>query len=165
MNAEIVVVETRAGSRDKFETDPQTNELRLDRRLPAGIVFPIDYGYFPGTRGDDGDPLDAVVLGASPLEPGSPFRVRILGVLWMQDSGARDDKVVCVVAGDDAMGEVTSIDDVPTELREGIIHFFDTYKAREPGADTILSGWGDEQAARDVLQRARAQRPTGRPST
>lgn len=49
-------------------------------------------------------PLDAVVLGASPLEPSSPFRVRILGVLWMQDSGARDDKVVCVVAGDDAMG-------------------------------------------------------------
>jgi len=61
--------------------------------------------------------------------------------------------------------EVTSIDDVPTELREGIIHFFDIYKAREPGADTVLSWWGDEQAARDVLQRARVQRPTGRPST
>ena len=93
---DVVVVEIPAGSRNKYEADHETGEIFLDRRLFTATAYPTDYGYFPDTLADDGDPLDALVLLTEPTFPGCRIRARAIGVFWMEDEKGDDAKVVCV---------------------------------------------------------------------
>ena len=80
-----MVVEIPRGSRNKYEMDHETGEVFLDRTLFTATQYPADYGFFPGTLGEDGDPLDALVLLDEPTFPGCRVRVRPVGVFWMRD--------------------------------------------------------------------------------
>src|SRR5215831_10225087 len=76
-----VVIETPAGSRSKFRYDDRLGVFRLDKLLPMGASFPVDFGFVPGTRAEGGDPLDVVVLGEEPTFPGCIMTVRLLGII------------------------------------------------------------------------------------
>src|SRR3954447_16707575 len=97
-----VVVEIPRGSRNKYEFDEERGVMRLDRRLLGAIVFPADYGFVPGTRGADGEKLDALVLLDEPTYPGIWISARAIGVSWIGTKDGREAKLLCVPVGDPA---------------------------------------------------------------
>jgi len=150
-----LVVEIPAGSRNKYEMDHALGQIRLDRTLSTATRYPADYGFLPNTCGEDGDPLDALVLLDEPTFPGCVIRVRPIGVLWARDEHGTDTKVLCVSANDNRRDPVRDIADLSEHLLEEIGHFFKVYKDLEPGKDSEVRGWQDAFAAEVVVRDAR----------
>ena len=156
----VVIVEIPGGSRNKYEYDHESHAIFLDRRLFTATRYPTDYGFFPETLAEDGDPLDALVLVSDPTFPGCHIRVRPIGVFWMEDEKGPDAKVLTVPVSDPVSGRMTSIEDLETEQRNEIEHFFTIYKDLEPGKQTSTRGWSGADEARLTIEdaRLRAQR-------
>jgi inorganic pyrophosphatase len=152
-----VVVEIPRGSRNKYEYDHEHGVMRLDRRLFSATVYPADYGFLPDTLGEDGDPLDALVLLEEPTFPGCWVRSRPVGVFWMTDDKGPDAKILCVPAGDVRWDKVADIGDVPELERAEIEHFFEVYKMLEPGKHSATRGFEGVDAAWSEIERARAR--------
>jgi inorganic pyrophosphatase len=129
----VVIVEIPGGSRNKYEYDHESGAIFLDRRLFTATRYPTDYGFFPETLAEDGDPLDALVLVSDPTFPGCHIRVRPIGVFWMEDEKGPDAKVLTVPVSDPVSGRMTSLEDLELEQRNEIEHFFMIYKDLEPG--------------------------------
>jgi inorganic pyrophosphatase len=156
-DAEIVVaVEIPRGSRNKYEYDPELGEIVLDRRLFTSTVYPADYGFVEGTLGEDGDPLDALVLVGDPTFPGCRIRVRTVGVFHMVDEKGTDDKLVCVPLRDPLWAGIRDLHDIPEAFRAEIEQFFKVYKDLE-GLPVRTAGYGDRTEAMRVLEEARAR--------
>ncbi len=150
-----VVVEIPRGSRNKYEMDHHAGVIRLDRRLFSATVYPADYGFIPDTLGEDGDPLDAMVVLEEPTFPGCWVTARPVGVFWMEDEAGPDAKVLCVPAGDLRWDGVQDIGDFPDFLVEEIEHFFDVYKTLEPGKSMTTRGREGRDAAWIEIEAAR----------
>ena len=142
-----VLVEIPKGSRNKYEVDHETGRLRLDRHLFTSMMYPADYGYIEGTLGQDGDPLDALVLLTEPTFPGCLIACRAIGMFRMTDEKGGDDKVLCVPAGDPRWAHLQNIDDVSEFERDEIKHFFEVYKDLEPGKSVEGADWVDRAGA------------------
>ena len=91
-----VVVEIPRGSKNKYEVDHETGRVFLDRTLFTAMGYPDDYGYIDGTLGEDGDPLDALVMIPNSVFPGCVVECRAVGLYHMVDEAGGDDKVLCV---------------------------------------------------------------------
>jgi inorganic pyrophosphatase len=128
-----VVIEIPKGQRNKYEMDHETGRIRLDRMLFTATRYPSDYGFVEDTLADDGDPLDALVLLDEPTFPGCIIQCRAIGMFRMADEKGADDKVLCVVATDPRMAHMSDINDVAEFDLLEIQHFFEVYKALEPG--------------------------------
>jgi len=152
-----VVVEVPRGSRNNYEFDHERHVLHLDRRLFSATVYPADYGFIPETMGDDGDPLDALVLLEEPTFPGCWVAGRPIGVFWMEDEKGPDAKIICVPVDDPRWESVRDLDDIPEHFRDEIHHFFDVYKALEPGKSTSTAGFEGRDAALGEIAAARAR--------
>lgn len=155
-----VSIEIPRGTRNKYEIDHETGRIRLDRLLFTAMSYPADYGYIEDTLGEDGDPLDALVLLDEPTFPGCVVRARAIGVFKMVDEAGGDDKILCVPAGDPRKDPITDIKDVSDFTLKEMQHFFETYKALEPGKSVEEGshwvGVGDaDQVVSDALQRAK----------
>jgi inorganic pyrophosphatase len=151
----VVFVEIPAGSRNKYEYDAELGGIVLDRRLFTAMTYPGDYGFVEGTLGEDGDPLDALVLVSDPTFPGCRIRVRPIGVFHMSDEKGPDEKVLCVPLGDPLYSTLHDIHDVPVELRDEIEHFFQRYKDLEPSKQTDTRGWGNRDEAERIIRAGR----------
>ncbi|HEY8474280.1 MAG TPA: inorganic diphosphatase [Natronosporangium sp.] len=136
-----VTVEIPKGSRNKYEMDHETGRIRLDRTLFTATQYPADYGFVEETLGQDGDPLDALVLVPEPTFPGCLIRSRAIGMFRMRDEAGIDDKVLCVPADDPRMEALREIDQVPEYHRLEIQHFFTVYKDLEPGKSVEGATW------------------------
>jgi inorganic pyrophosphatase len=146
-----VTIEIPKGQRNKYEVDHETGRIRLDRMLFTATRYPSDYGFIEDTLADDGDPLDALVLLEEPTFPGCLIRCRAIGMFRMKDEKGLDDKVLCVPATDPRMSGLTDISDVNDFDRLEIQHFFEVYKALEPGKEVEIAGWvGREQAEQEI---------------
>jgi inorganic pyrophosphatase len=168
VSAVEVVIEVPRGSRNKYEFDHDRHVMHLDRRLFSATVYPADYGFVPDTLAEDGDPLDALVLLEEPVFPGCWVRARPIGIFWMEDEKGPDAKIICVPLGDPRWDQVRDLDDMPSHLRSEIHHFFDVYKALEPGKSTSTTGFEGIQAALGEIAASRArllhhQRTAGQP--
>jgi inorganic pyrophosphatase len=152
-----VVIEVPRGSRNKYEFDHERHVLHLDRRLFSATVYPADYGFIPDTLAEDGDPLDALVLLEEPVFPGCWVRARPVGIFWMEDEKGPDAKIICVPLGDPRWDQVRDLGDMPTHLRSEIHHFFDVYKALEPGKSTSTTGFEGREAALGEIAASRAR--------
>jgi inorganic pyrophosphatase len=152
-----VVIEVPRGSRNKYEFDHEHHVLQLDRRLFSATVYPADYGFISDTLAEDGDPLDALVLLEEPVFPGCWVRARPIGIFWMEDEKGPDAKIICVPLGDPRWDQVRDLDDMPAHLRSEIHHFFDVYKALEPGKSTSTTGFEGRQAALGEIAASRAR--------
>ena len=150
-----VVIEIPKGHRNKYEMDHETGRIRLDRLLFTSTRYPADYGYVEDTLADDGDPLDALVLLEEPTFPGCLIRCRAIGMFRMRDEQGRDYKVLCVPSTDPRMGHLHDITDVSEFERLEIQHFFEVYKALEPGKEVEAARWVGRQAADDEIESCR----------
>jgi inorganic pyrophosphatase len=140
--------------------DHESGGIRLDRMLFTATRYPLDYGFIPDTLGEDGDPLDAMVLLGDPTFPGCVITVRPVGVFWMNDEHRPDAKILTVPARDPRYADLHNLSDVPVHVRDEISHFFDIYKELEPGKATDIRGWQDRAAAEQVITAA-AHRQAG----
>jgi inorganic pyrophosphatase len=150
----VVFVEVPSGSRNKYELDGELGAVVLDRRLFTSMAYPADYGFIEGTLGEDGDPLDALVLVGEPTFPGCRIRVRIVGVFHMTDEKGPDAKIIGVPLKDPAWMRVTDVHDVPPELRNEIEHFFQVYKDLEE-KKVETHGYGNRSEAERIVAEAR----------
>src|SRR4029079_17367955 len=151
----VVFVEIPSGSRNKYEYDDELGGIVLDRRLFTAMAYPADYGYVEGTLGEDGDPLDALVLVSDPTFPGCRIRVRTIGVFHMEDEKGADETLLAAPDCDPRLEQLPDIDDVAAELRDEIEHFFQRYKDLEPSKRTETRGWGNRSEAETILVEAR----------
>jgi inorganic pyrophosphatase len=153
----VVTVEIPRGSRNKYEYDPELKAIVLDRRLFTSTVYPADYGFVEATLGEDGDPLDALVLVEDPTFPGCRIRTRAVAIFRMIDEKGRDDKLVCVPQGDPTWAGVRDLGDINAAFRAEIEQFFRVYKDLE-GGHTHTAGFGERSEALSVLAEARARK-------
>ena len=127
-----VVVEIPRGSKNKYEVDHETGRVFLDRTLFTAMGYPDDYGYIDGTLGEDGDPLDALVMIPNSVFPGCVVECRAVGLYHMVDEAGGDDKVLCVPADVVSMTSRTSTTYNEYHKAE-IKHFFEQYKGSGAG--------------------------------
>ena len=126
-----VVIEIPKGSKNKYELDKETGLLRLDRVLYSAVHYPADYGFIPRTYCDDGDPLDALVLGQEPVYPLTIVQSRAIGVMRMRDDKGLDDKILAVSVKDPAFADYTDKSQLPAHLLREVKRFFQDYKVLE----------------------------------
>ena len=150
-----VVIEIPRGCRNKYEVDHESGRIRLDRMLFTSTVYPADYGFVADTLGEDGDPLDALVLVQEPTFPGCLIRSRPIGMFRMTDEKGGDDKILCVPAGDPRQEHLRDLYHLPEFERLEIEHFFKIYKELEPGKSVEGSTWGDRAAAEAEVEASR----------
>ncbi len=147
-----VTIEIPKGQRNKYEVDHSTGRIRLDRMLFTSTRYPADYGFIEGTLGEDGDPLDALVLVDEPTFPGCLIRSRAIGMFRMTDEMGGDDKVLCVPSNDPRMEHLRDIHHIAKFDRLEIQHFFEVYKELEPGKSVDGATWvGRSAAEREIL--------------
>ena len=150
-----VTIEIPKGQRNKYEVDHQTGRLRLDRHPYTPMGYPADYGFIEDTLGDDGDPLDAMVLLPESVHPGVIVEARAVGMFQMVDDAGGDDKVICVPAGDHRWDHIRDLDDVPKHELEAIKHFFMHYKDLEPGKYVEAADFVGRVEAEAEIERSR----------
>ncbi|MCD2188638.1 inorganic diphosphatase [Actinomycetospora soli] len=147
-----VFVEVPRGSRNKYELDHESGKLRLDRTLFTATQYPADYGFIENTLGQDGDPLDALVLVQEPTFPGCLVRSRAIGMFRMTDEAGGDDKVLCVPVDDPRLEHLRDIHHLDQYHRMEIQHFFEVYKALEPDKAVEGHEWVGRAAAEKEVQ-------------
>jgi len=154
-----VTIEIPKGQRNKYEVDHESGRIRLDRMLFTAMAYPSDYGYIEDSLGEDGDPLDALVLLDEPTFPGCLVRARPIGMFHMRDEAGGDDKILCIPAGDPRKSHIKELEDINEFDRLEIQHFFETYKDLEPGKSVEGAHWTGrveaEETVRQAVQRAK----------
>jgi inorganic pyrophosphatase len=147
-----VVIEIPKGSKNKYELDKETGLLRLDRVLYSSVHYPADYGFIPRTYCDDGDPLDALVLGQEPVYPLTIVEARAIGVMRMRDEKGIDDKIVAVSVHDPAFADYTDKDQLPGHVLRQVRRFFEDYKALEHKQVIVEDLLGPAEALRIIRE-------------
>lgn len=149
------VVEIPAGSKVKYEYDPETKCMFVDRILYSSIVYPHNYGFIPETLGEDGDPLDVLIIMQEPVHPGCYLKARIIGVMHMVDQGEEDDKLIAVHEHDPEYQHIQSIFDLQEHRCVEIKSFFADYKKNE-NKHVDVSHFSDKQRAFEVIVKGHA---------
>jgi inorganic pyrophosphatase len=147
-----VIVEIPKGSTNKYELDKETGLLRLDRVLYSAVYYPADYGFIPRTYCDDGDPLDALVLGQEPVYPLTIVEARAVGVMRMRDEKGVDDKIVAVSVRDPSFAEYTDKTQLPGHVLRQVRRFFEDYKVLEHKQVVVEDMLGPEDAVRIIKE-------------
>ncbi|OUJ75629.1 inorganic diphosphatase [Hymenobacter crusticola] len=150
-----VIIETPKGSRNKFAYDPETELFQLKGVLPEGSSFPYDFGFVPSTQGDDGDPLDVLVLMDAPAFTGCLLEVRLIGAIEAEQTEndgrvEKNDRLLAVSAVSREHQHLQDIKDLSPQLLHEIEHFFHSYNEAKGGEFKPTRRSGAKQAARLV---------------
>lgn len=151
-----VMVEISSQGTVKYEVNQETNTLFVDRFLYTAMHYPFNYGYVPQTQAEDGDPIDVLVLSSNQVVPGSVLPVRIIGLLEMEDEEGIDTKFMGVPSKkiDPFYAGLEDVAGLDRALKEKIRHFFEQYKALEPGKWVKLREWKNKQEALPLVEEA-----------
>ena len=138
----------------KYELDKDSGAMVVDRFLHTAMYYPGNYGFIPHTLSGDGDPVDILAVGRTPVMPGAVMPMRPIGVLMMEDDGGVDEKIIAVPAPavHPYHDEKTNYTDIPQINRDQIEHFFTHYKDLEKGKWSKVLGWGDADKAHDLIR-------------
>lgn len=148
----IAVIEISKGSKKKYELDKETGFIILDRILHTSTHYPANYGFIPRTYGDDGDPLDVLVLCSEEIEPMTLVRCYPIGVITMKDSGKLDEKIIAIPFSDPNYNSYKSISDIPEHIFDEMTHFFSVYKQLEGKETVVDEAEGPEKAIEVINQ-------------
>ena len=144
------IIETPKCSRNKFDYDPETNLFKLGGLLPEGMMFPFDFGFIPSTLGDDGDPLDIMVLMDAPAQVGCLIEVRIVGIIEAKqiENGEtqRNDRLLGVARHSYDHQDIQTIKDVSKTLLSQVEAFFISYN-KQRGKQFKITGTGGPRKA------------------
>jgi len=142
----IAVIEIKKGSKKKYELDKETGLLIMDRILHTSTHYPANYGFIPRTYGDDGDPLDVLVLCSEEIDPMTLVRCYPIGVISMKDSGKLDEKIIAIPFNDPNYNSYRSISELPDHVFAEMTHFFSVYKQLENKETIVNEVEGPEKA-------------------
>jgi inorganic pyrophosphatase len=149
-----VIIEVPMGGKPiKYEIDKASGALFVDRFLYTPMRYPGNYGFVPHTLCGDGDPLDVIMMNSRPLVPGAVVRCRPVGILFMEDDGGQDEKIMAVPVHKltKVYDNVVDVTDLPEIQIEKVKHFFTHYKDLEPGKWAKISHVGGVDEARRVI--------------
>ena len=149
-------VEIPKGSNIKYEYDEHTGIIKVDRILHTSMVYPYNYGFIPGTLGEDGDPIDIMVISNSAFAPGTTVSVRPIGALLMKDEEGVDTKIMAVPIEkiDPDFAQVKDASDLGEHTKAIIGHFFSFYKSIEPGKWAKVEGWVGAEKSHELISKA-----------
>ncbi|MBU0859086.1 MAG: inorganic diphosphatase [Alphaproteobacteria bacterium] len=157
----VIIENPMGGTPVKYELDKESGMMFVDRILHTAMYYPGNYGFIPHTLSGDGDPMDVLVIGRTPVMPGAVMRCRAVGVLMMEDNAGQDEKIIAVPVPElhPYHNNVENYTDLRPILLDQIVHFFSHYKDLEPGKWARTDGWKDAAAARQMIVEgiARAQ--------
>lgn len=148
----ICVIEISKGSKNKYELDKETGFLILDRILHTSTHYPANYGFIPRTYGDDGDPLDVLLLCSESVQPLTLVRAYPIGVITMLDNGKNDEKIIAVPFNDPNYNCYKDISELPPHVVQEMEHFFTIYKALE-NKTTTVNEKGNREEAVEVIKK------------
>src|SRR3954469_15624904 len=160
----VVVIETPKGSPNKLAFEPRFGTFLLKGVLPAGAVFPFDFGFVPSTRAPDGDPLDVLVLMDAPVSPGCVVLCRLIGVIEAEQTEdgdtKRNDRLLAVASNSAAHRSIHELSDLNQDLVAQIEHFFVSYNAAKGKRFEVKHRAGKRRALalvkRAVMKKRRA---------
>jgi len=140
----------------KYEFEKDSGAIFVDRFLYTSMFYPCNYGFVPHTLADDGDPVDVMVIGRMPVQPGAVLPARVIGVLELEDEAGGDEKILAVPAPKitPLYEKVNSWRDIPEIDLERLKHFFEHYKDLEPNKWTRVGNWRDPQIAHQMIMQA-----------
>jgi len=146
-----VIIETPKGRRNKYDYDPEVGAIKLKKVLPAGAVFPFDFGCVPGTLGEDGDPLDVLLIMDEPAYPGCILTARLIGVIEAEQTERdgkpiRNDRLIAVATESHDHGDIKELAQLNDNLVEEIEHFFESYNEFRRKSFKPLRRAGPERA-------------------
>lgn len=157
-----VIIETPQGSRNKYKFDEEKEIFMLGGILPLGASFPFDFGFIPNTLGEDGDPLDVLLLMDEPAFPGCLVPSRLLGVIEAEQTEdgktERNDRLIAVACKSLTHDHINSLDDLNENLIEQIEHFFISYNDAKGKAFKPLGRFGAAKAKNLVAEGAKLRR-------
>ena len=149
----IAVVEIPKGGKKKYELDKATGLIILDRVLHTSTHYPANYGFIPRSYGDDGDPLDVLVLCSEALDPLTLVRCYPIGYISMLDGGKNDEKIIAIPFSDPTYNGYHDISELPTHIFDEMAHFFAVYKNLE-GKEAVPGDVNGREAAVKVIRAA-----------
>jgi inorganic pyrophosphatase len=151
----VIIEISQGGNPIKYEFDKDSGAIFVDRFMKTAMYYPANYGFFPHTLADDGDPLDALVLSELPILPGAVIRVRPVAVLHMEDEKGMDEKVIAVPVDSltQNYSSIKDLKDLPPLLCKQIEHFFTHYKDLDEGKWVKISRWGAAEEAADLISK------------
>jgi len=132
----LACIEIPSGTNIKYEIDPESGRLFVDRFQPTPMDYPENYGFLEGIKSGDGDLADVFVLTSLPIHPGAWIKIKIIGMIDTQDEKGHDPKLLCVGENetiDRQCGKWNDIVDIPKERIDRLIHFLQHHKELEPG--------------------------------
>lgn len=148
-----VVIETPKGSAQKYDYVPNTPFFKLKKILPSGMVFPYDFGFIPGTKGDDGDPLDVIVISEFNSFPGVIIKCRIIGAITAEQSEEknshkmiRNDRYLAIPKCSNIFQDVGKMEDLPKQITDDLEEFFVDYNKLEGKKFKALEKIGPREA-------------------
>lgn len=148
----VAVIEIPKGCKNKYELDKETGMLKLDRILYTSTHYPANYGFIPRTYAGDNDPLDVLVICQEEILPLTLVECYPIGMLKMIDNDEEDEKVIAIAKNDPFLNMYKDISDLPPQLVEEIMHFFEVYKQLE-GKKTSIDKIMNRYEAEEVIQK------------
>lgn len=147
-----VMVESPKGANQKFEYEPQERRFRLSKILPAGLVFPFDFGMIPGTKGEDGDPLDVIIVSENATFPGCVIDCRIIGVFQAEQTERdgttmRNDRFIAIPIVSQQFPDINELAELPESILNQTEHFFKNYNEQAGKQFKVMARLSAGQAA------------------
>jgi inorganic pyrophosphatase len=156
------IIETPKGFRNKFDYDSDSGLFKLGGLLPEGMMFPFDFGFLPSTLGEDGDPLDIMVLMDAPAHVGCLIEVRIIGVINAEQTEAgktkTNDRLLGVAVHSYEHVDLESIAEVSKTLLNQVEEFFVSYNKQRGKKFKIVGTGGPKKAIKFLKQGIRAHK-------
>jgi inorganic pyrophosphatase len=149
------IIETPKGCRNKFDFDPESNLFKLGGLLPEGMMFPFDFGFIPSTLGDDGDPVDIMVLMDAPAHVGCLIDVRLIGIIEANQTedgkSESNNRLLGVAVHSYNHAGLRSVDEVSKTLLKQVEEFFISYN-KQRGKKFKVTGTGGPGKALKFLK-------------
>lgn len=149
------LIEISQGSRCKYEIDKKTGLLKLDRVVYSSFHYPVNYGFIPKTLGEDGDPLDILVMCSESIQPLCLVEATVIGNMQMIDSGEKDDKIIAVASKDPSVNHISNINELPAHFFAVLKNYFEQYKVLE-NKKVEIDDFQDKTIAYKVIEEAMA---------
>lgn len=150
------LIEISQGSRAKYEIDKITGLLRLDRVIYSSFHYPVNYGFIPRTLGEDGDPLDILVICSESIQPLCLVDATVIGNMQMIDNGEKDDKIIAIASKDPTVNHITDINALPVHFFAVLKNFFEQYKVLE-NKKVAIDDFQDKETAYTIIKDSMAR--------